>query len=139
MEIANELEVLNLSDELYSIFVPSTMHKALSCITNYIILEKHHHFWFISFSCSLHRLARIEVWRMSSLSPNNHKHEKPLINKVMGLAHIKKCTLCGQTTKNIPRTFTVWREFDEGARGLLSFLCSAQSWRLKFFMQNSIQ
>ena len=27
---------------------------------------------------------------MSSLSPNNHKHEKPLINKVMGLAHIKR-------------------------------------------------
>lgn len=100
MEIANKLEVLNLSDELYSIFVPSTMHKALSCM---------------------------------------YKHEKPLINKVMGLAHIKKCALCGQTTKNIPRTFTVWREFDEGARGLLSFLCSAQSWRLKFFMQNSIQ
>ena len=77
---------------------------------------------------------------MSSLSPNNHKHEKPFINKVMGLAHIKrKCVLCVQTTKSILRTFTVWSEFDEGARGLLSFLCSAQSWRPKFFMQKSIQ
>ena len=70
---------------------------------------------------------------MSSLSPNNHKHEKPYINKVMGFY------LCVQTTKNILRTFTVWSEFNEGARGLLSFLCSAQSWRPKFFMQKSIQ